>query len=64
MGDFQGVNEVGFSREANLSLVNLGGEDVGFLEEIEVSLGVISGDLFQYVVKPDHTFISIISPIY
>jgi len=44
--------------------MNLGRKDIGLLEEIEVRLGVVRGDLFQYVVKSDHKLILIISPMY
>ena len=58
------MSEVRLSREANLSLMNLGRKDIGLLEEIEVRLGVVRGDLFQYVVKSNHKLNSMISLMY
>jgi hypothetical protein len=51
-GHLERVDQVGFSRLAQLPLVDLGRVDVGLLDEVEVGAGPVAGHLVQDVVQP------------
>jgi hypothetical protein len=48
------VDQIGLTRETLLPLVNLGREDVGPLQELSVSLGVVVQDAVEDVVEAEH----------
>ena len=53
---FYGMIEVRFAGQPHLSLVNLGGKNIGLLYKIKVSCGVVGGNPFYDVLKPNHFF--------
>jgi hypothetical protein len=53
-GHFERVDEIGFTRTAHLSLVDLGREDIGLLQEPQVCRGIVRFYLFSYVIKSKH----------
>ena len=52
--DLQRVAEVGFPGPADLALVGLSGEDIGFLKGDDLLLADIGRDLLEDVVEADH----------
>ena len=55
MGHFQGVGEVGFAGEAQLSGMHLGRIDVGAFHDVQIGLGIGFQDTIENVVDPNHS---------
>jgi len=53
-GHFHGMDQVRLSRKTHLSLVNLGGKDIGLPDNIQISSWVVGEDFFKNVIEPDH----------
>ena len=53
-GHLERVDQVGLAGEALLTLVDLGGEDVGALQELQVAAGVVLEDAVGDVVEAKH----------
>ena len=49
-----GMDQVRLSRKTHLSLVNLGGEDIGLPDNIQIGSRVVGENFFKNVVEPDH----------
>ena len=50
VGDFHRVDEIGFAGKTHLSLMDLGTEDIGLADDVQVCLGVVREDLFENIV--------------
>ena len=49
-----GMDKVGLSGQPDLSLVDLGGVDIGLFNQAEVRPGKVTVHLFKNVVEADH----------
>ena len=48
------MNQIRLPGVPELSLVNLGRENVSLLDDVEVWIGVVGGDPLEDVVQPNH----------
>jgi hypothetical protein len=51
------MGKIGLPGKADLSLVDLGGKDIGFFNEFNVGLGPIGKDLIDDGINADHGFL-------
>jgi len=54
VGHLEGVHQVGLAGQAYLPGVNPRGIDIGALDDIQIRIGVVPGDLVEDVVDTDH----------
>ena len=50
----QGMVQIGFTGEANLTIVDFGGENIGTIDDVKIAIRVIPGNFIDYVVNTDH----------